>query len=524
MNLGTVAELHTSKRRIVPVSLVALQGNHLKEITRFFGTDISDAQKLGQNEQNINKYAFAELTFNNLDLYEKTKPIQGEKIIDKTITVIKINNFITQGNFFLRVMFDGTFYNLKCTTLTVPDSISRYGSDSYKTLIQHEVEGFLEVEKNTKINGQFAKMHAYGNMWMGNDGQQLGPVMEVILMEYIPYNSLGLEYFTALESKNYNAMYTILAEAFRNLYTLHANNVVNGNCNLNNLFRKNGTKLVWVDPSRLIERKNLKLTTWNTLKLMDIFFLLFAGYHATSTYTNDINKKNLIQFRYLMGEDKCFILPNLIYKNRLIIFDDDSCDVLNSLFSSGIDYEFLQQENILQNRTLLSFTDPSKLSNFILKCHNTLKLVSEEAQRFSFLAYTRKLNLYREQIEQPVQSAKIVSDSKARAPDIIAGEPKLAKREYYFPLKSPFGQNMLLSNRYPLWYKIKNNNTVKVTYIENSKSHTLPTNKEIDYFTAGGSKKEGHFIISAIDSIIRIYKHGNNYFNFDMKYMPPKQV
>ena len=31
-------------------------------------------------------------------------------------------------------------------------------------------------------------------------------------------------------------------------------------------------------------------------------------------------------------------------------------------------------------------------------------------------------------------------------------------------------------------------------YIENSESHILPIDTQIDYFIAGGTKKEGHFI------------------------------
>ena len=515
MNLGTVAELHTKQRRIIPISFANLETKNFEIIAVYFGKDAN---------KETYKHAFAELSFSNTDLYNETRPVVGEKIINKFIDVESITNYITEGNFVLRVKFNSAYYSLKCTTPAVPDSISRYGSNEYKTLIQHEVEGFLTVEKNSRLNGDFAKMYAYGNMWMGNDGQPLGPMMEVILMERLPYASLGLEYDTAFQSNDHIARHKILADAFFSLYTLHTKNVVHGNCNLNNLFRKKG-KLVWIDPSRLIERKNLKITTWNTLKLMDIFVLLFAGYHALRTYAEGLDKIDLMQFRTFMGPDRCFILPNLIYKNRLFIFDDNSCAVLNGMFPGGVDMQFLAKENILDDKTLISFADRELLAIFTEKCYRCIRTVNNPAQPFSFDNFMRALNRSQLPATQSAQkSGRVVSKVTTSNPANETTNRRLARKDLLYHLYSPSIERMYTSDRGLIWFKIKTpGDILEVIETHGTRSQQMKKNTLHDFFIMkmGSLVPGGRFIISEYECFIQIMESDKKIWKMDLKYDPP---
>jgi hypothetical protein len=381
--LGTVAEIKTPYRKRIAVTFGDLSVDDKKLMATMITTN-------GSSETYT---ASADLFFNAQNTFNAV----GDTIHTKKIIYISPTKIV-----FLVLVNGSVLCVLKCALCIVPDSFTYFSG--YKTLIQHEVEGFNLLDKQVK--NQFVNIYAYGNLWIGEKGFLLAPTMEIILMQYLENGSLlkNIQYY--YERKKFDDIFTIWASAFALLFNLHSMNVVHGDSHLGNICSTNQS-YIWIDAERLILRKNLSNTTWNTLKLMDVFVLLFMGPHVRNSFLAGIEQKDLIDFREKMGVDKCLILPNSVYANRLFVFNDKSCKVLNSMFSSAIDHNFLANGDIWQNTTLSSLRNAQNLKKFILGCQQALRTTkSKQRDNFSRARYLSFLESDREVVPVAYKSGR----------------------------------------------------------------------------------------------------------------------
>jgi hypothetical protein len=171
---------------------------------------------------------------------------------------------------------------------------------------------------------------------------------------------------------------------------MHASDIVHGDPHQENLMITKSGKMVWIDLERTQKRKKeWNVVTWNTLKLMDIntFLKQLIGSFFSLSFRDQNFRIFIDKCKAAAYKPGLIFLPHVAYAYENMVYDNNSCMALHSLFPNYIDLNFLKDPDMSSNPILMDLIDPRKLLSFISKCLHLSKDVPSDSIKFDKDAY-----------------------------------------------------------------------------------------------------------------------------------------